>query len=78
MIFQARLRSIDPTERRYREYELQSQPAADGGWVLTTRRGRIGSTLRPREDHFPTQAALVEEIARLLKRRTSHGYILAR
>ena len=78
MTFKAQLRSIEPADNCFRVYELETMPAPDGGWVLITRRGRLGSPLRPREDHFPNEEMLVSEIARLLHLRTTHGYVLAR
>lgn len=78
MTYRARLRAIQPSENRFREYELETRPAPDGGWLLITRRGRIGGKLRPREDYFPTEEALADEIARNLRIRTAHGYVLER
>lgn len=78
MHFQAKLRAITPSENKYRQYEIETRPGDDGGFVLVTRRGRIGKPLRGREDHFNSLEALVEEVARLIRLRTVHGYVLAR
>jgi predicted DNA-binding WGR domain protein len=72
----ARFVSIDPTQNRFRCYELRWQPALWGGVLLVRTWGRLGARRRVAVSHHPDRASAQPAAERAVRRRLQRGYRL--
>ena len=72
----ARFVSVDPTERRFRFYELRIQATLWGGVALVRAWGRLGTPGRSTAREYPDCAAAGPDVERAVRRRLRRGYRL--
>lgn len=70
------LRSVDPSENRWRAYEIALRPTLFGDIAVTARWGRIGTGGQERIYHFASQEEALRKVRQLVRRRRQHGYEL--
>ena len=70
-----RCTSVDLASNRLREYVIEVGPTLTGELEVTTWRGRIGQKLRKRTTRFEDEVRGLEEVADIVHRRLSHGYL---
>ena len=70
----ARFVSVDPTERRFRFYELRLQETLWGGVALVRAWGRLGAPGRWTATESPDREAAGPAVARAVRRRLARGY----
>ena len=68
--------SVDPTENRFRFYELRWQPNLWGGVALVRVWGRLGTPGQARADHYPDRESARSASVRAFRQRLRRGYCL--
>ena len=71
-----RFERVDPTQRRFRFYELRWQTTRWRGVVVVRVWGRLGTPGRARVREYPDRAAAAPDVERAVRRRLRRGYRL--
>ncbi len=69
-----RFEHVDPTENRYRFYDLSWQPTLFGDGALVRTWGRQGQPGTTRATFYPDRACAAAEVRQVVRRRLQHGY----